>query len=325
LQAALSLLHFASPSFVTATLSARERLLAYRRALPRLPRLERRSLSVRGLSFAIWSSPPVMGAVPLVCVNGGLLFGHELLWPALAPLAQGRQLVFYDQRGRGATAIPPDAGNARIEHDAADLASLRDAIGLRRWDLLGHSWGGGIALLGAERDRAGVRRLVLVSPVGATSAWLAGLHARALHRLGPTQRAVLQQQQADALLRGDPGVHSAYARALYPAWFADAQMAQSFTPPRSESVTGAAIAARLRRDGYDWSGLVRAIEAPTLVLHGERDLLPPSAAHELVALLPHGRLELIPDCGHMPFWEAPGTFFQTVDSFLTQPLPLTPA
>ena len=47
------------------------------------------------------STPPVIGALPLLCINGGLLFDHTLLWPALAALATHRQLIFFDQRGRG--------------------------------------------------------------------------------------------------------------------------------------------------------------------------------------------------------------------------------
>lgn len=298
--------------------SARDRFIAYRRSLPRPPRLHKHVVKVRGLDFATYTTPEVPGATPLVCVNGGLLFDHRLLWPALSPLAQHRQLIFYDQRGRGASAAPPGAQSARIEHDAGDLAALRHALGYRQWDVLGHSWGGGIAVLGTERDQGGVRRLVLVNAVGPRSeSWLPGLHDAALRRLPPTERAVLQHLDPSALHEPNPAVHSAYARAVYPAWFADPEMAQLFAPPRSESRTGAAVAARLRREGYDWTALVRAVHTGTIVIHGAEDLLPPSVARELVALLPKARLALIPKAGHMPFWEAPEPFFAQVDSFLT--------
>jgi proline iminopeptidase len=84
-------------------------------------------------------------------------------------------------------------------------------------------------------------------------------------------------------------------------------------------VTGAAVAARIRREGYDWTSLLRAVSAPTLVIHGDRDLLPPRVAHELLAVIPNARLVLIPGAGHMPFWEAPETFFQIVEEFLSTP------
>lgn len=252
-------------------------------------------------------------------MNGGLLFDHHLLWPALAPLAERRQLVLYDQRGRGASQIPPAAHAARIEHDAGDLPAIRQALGLSRWDVLGHSWGGGLAMLATERDQSAVRRLVLVDSVGPVGNWQNNLLRDALPRLASGDRAILEHIDQQALLAPDPGVHSAYSRAMYSAWFADQSLAAMFSPPRSESRTGAAVAARLRGDGYDWTTLLSAVSVPTLVIHGERDLLPVSVAREIVATLGHARLEIIPDAGHMPFWESPELFFTLIESFLTAP------
>ena len=297
---------------------ARERFIAFRRSQPRAPRLERQEVNVRGLTFAVYSSPPVQGALPLLCVNGGLLFDHSNLWPALAPLSVGRQLIMYDQRGRGDSAAPARPDAARIEDDARDIGFLRRALGIGRWNVLGHSWGGGIALLGAEQDQDATERLVLVDAVGATGSWMSGMQARAVDRLDSSNRAILQRFDDFTLGKPDPGVQSAYSRALYPAWFADAELARLFTAPRSESATGAAVAAQLRRDGYDWRALVRAFRRPALVIHGEQDLLPPSVAEELVSLLPNARLELIPGAGHMPFWEAPERFFDVVSGFLAE-------
>ena len=267
----------------------------------------------------MYSSPEVHGAIPLVCVNGGLLFDHNLLWPALAPLAERRQLILYDQRGRGSSQTPPAAHAARIEHDAGDLPAIREAIGLSQWDVLGHSWGGGLAMLAAERDRGGVRRMVLVDSVGPAGNWQNDLLRDALPRLSAGDRAILERIDQEALLAPDPGVHSAYSRAMHSAWFADASLAAMFAPPRSESRTGAAVAARLRGEGYDWTSLVRAVSVPTLVIHGDRDLLPVRVAREIVATLRNARLEIIPDAGHMPFWESPELFFTLIESFLSTP------
>lgn len=206
-----------------------------------------------------------------------------------------------------------------MEHDAADLPAIREAIGLSRWDVLGHSWGGGLAMLATERDQAAVRRLVLVDSVGPVGNWQANLLRDALPRLSPGDRAVLERIDQQALLAPDPGVHSAYSRAMYSAWFADTSLAEMFSPPRSESQAGAAVASRLRGEGYDWSALLRAVSVPTLVIHGDRDLLPVSVAREIVATLGNARLEIIPDAGHMPFWESPELFFSLTESFLSSP------
>jgi proline iminopeptidase len=282
----------------------------------------------RGLTFAVWTSPPVPDAVPLCCVNGGLLYDHAILWPALAPLAARRQIILYDQRGRGATQAPPGVRAARIEHDAGDLGALRAALGIERWDVLGHSWGGGIAMLGVAEDMAATRRLVLVDPVGVTGDWLPRLHDAALARLrsrAGDAYARLAALDPAALAVPDPAAHTAYARAFYPAWFADAELAAMFSPPRLASPTGAAVAARLRREGYDWTDGLRALSVPSLVLHGEQDVLPAAESSRTISLLPHARLELLADAGHMPFWEAADPFFALVDAFLDAPNVSRPA
>jgi pimeloyl-ACP methyl ester carboxylesterase len=294
----------------------RDEFIAYRRSLGRTPALDRMTVRVRGLDFAVWTSAPVAGALPLLLVNGGLLYDHALLWPALSPLAAGRQVILYDQRGRGESQAPRNPLDARIEDDAEDVGALRRALGIRQWDVLGHSWGGGIAMLGCAGDLAGTRRLVTLNSVGPTSAWMAELHANALARLDGENRATALRLADGALHKPDPAVQSEYARAVYPAWFADPSFATYFTPPEAASPTGAAVLAHLRGEGYHWNEKLRALSTPTLVLHGERDALPVAVAIELAALLPRARLTTIPDAGHMPFWESPERLFPVVSDFL---------
>lgn len=279
-------------------------------------------MRVRGAAFAVFTSPPIEGsATPLVCVNGGMLFDHSMLWPALSPLAATRQIILYDQRGRGASEEGPTPAAATIEDDAADLAALRRALGVRRWDVLGHSWGGGISMLSASIDPAGVRRLVLVDAVGATSEWMAPMRTAALAKLQGAELEAYAAIPDEALGTPDPAIHSAHARAIYPAWFADREFARFFTPPEATSRTGAAVLARLRRHGYDWRDRLRALRVPTLVIHAEQDPFPESASRHLAELLPEARLALVPKSGHMPFWEAPRRFFALVEAFLDAAAP----
>jgi proline iminopeptidase len=157
--------------------------LAFRRTLPRPPRLARQTVRARGIDFAIFTSPPVSNATPIICVNGGMLYDHSMLWPALSPLAANHQVILYDQRGRGASSAPATPADATIDDDAEDVGALRRAIGIRRWDLVGHSWGGGIGMLAAANDPAGVRRMVLIDPVWTTSEWMPVLRQAVLARL----------------------------------------------------------------------------------------------------------------------------------------------
>jgi proline iminopeptidase len=291
--------------------------LAFRKSLPRTPRLERQTVKARGVAFAVFSSPPIDGKPPLVCINGGMLYDHSMLWPALSPLAERRQLILYDQRGRGESSAPANPLDATVHDDAADVGALRRALGIRQWDVLGHSWGGGIAMLAAAADPAGVRRLVLVDAVWPTSAWMAPLRRNVIARLDGAQRDAVAHISEESLGNPDPALHSTYSRAVYPAWFHDREMASRFTPPEALSETGAAVLARLRRDGYDWRPTVRNISAPILVLHGEDDALPLANSADNSYIIPAARREVIPASGHMPFWEAPERLFALIESFLS--------
>jgi proline iminopeptidase len=298
---------------------ALDRFLAFRRTLPPRPPLEALTVRARGLDFAVYRTPPVGSAPPLVCLNGGLLFDHTLLWPTLAPLAATRQLLLYDQRGRGASAVPPGHHRHRIEYDAGDLPALREALGIAQWDVLGHSWGGGIALLGTAQDVAGVRRLVLVDAVGVDSRWMAPLHAAALAVLTGEARARLAALDPGALTHPDLPVHAEYGQAFFPAWFVDQALPARILPSRGSSETGCAAVARLRREGYDWHEQVAGMPVPTLLVHGAADLLPMAEAHRTAGLLREARVVPIPDAGHNPFWEQPALFFGAIEAFLGAP------
>lgn len=295
---------------------ARERFLAFRRKQKKAPALTMEKVRARGLEFAVYRSPSVEGELPLLCINGGLHFGHDVLWPALAPLSSNRQLFFFDQRGRGKSQAPPGARSARIEHDAGDVPAIREALGIDRWNVLGHSWGGGIAMLATAEDQSAVNRLVLVDSAGPTSDWLTRLHPAALARLTGERRDSLARLDPTALHADDIEAHAAYTSALYPAWFADREFAAIFSSPRANSSTGAAVAARLRREGYDWTDQISTIRTPALVVHGDHDLLDPGVAEAIAELIPNSELSIIPQSGHMPFWEAPEVFFTRVENFL---------
>jgi len=236
----------------------------------------------------------------------------------LGPLVAQRQLILYDQRGRGATPAPPGLRAARIEHDAADVAALRVALGVSQWDILGHSWGGGIAMLAAAADAAATRSLTLINAVGATSAWLPPLHALALTRLPEPERARLAEFDPAHLADADPQLHIAYHRAFYPAWFSDTVLGRRLAPPHALSPTGATIAARLRREGYDWREQLRGLDLPTLLLHGTDDLIPPSEADATAALLPRATRLDIAGAGHLPFFEAPAQTFAAIRAHLDE-------
>ncbi len=75
----------------------------------------------------------------------------------------------------------------------------------------------------------------------------------------------------------------------------------------------------LKLQDIDQRDRLRNIDAPTLVLHGERDrFIPPECGRELERLIPRARLQMIADSGHLPHVEQPRTFNQYLETFLKE-------
>jgi pimeloyl-ACP methyl ester carboxylesterase len=181
----------------------------------------------------------------------------------------------------------PRLGRLRAGEMAPWLGRLLDAVGLGPVDVLAHSLGGLVATELAIEQPNRVRRLVLVAPAGI-----------------PCGRGVLA--------RTLPLLEELYdVRTRLPTLVSDAVR----TGPVS-LVHGVA---------YVWERDIRgelgAVQAPTLLVWGERDRLVPAwIAEEWQRLLPRSRLVRLP-CGHVPMWEAPRELATCVLAFLGEQLP----
>jgi proline iminopeptidase len=109
--------------------------------------------------------------VPLLGLHGGPGFTHDTL-TTVDGLASERPVVLYDQLGSGRSDRPGDPDLYRVERYVEEVGLVREALGLDRIHLLGHSWGGTLAISYALTGPAGLASLILASPLVSTSRWL---------------------------------------------------------------------------------------------------------------------------------------------------------
>lgn len=133
--------------------------------------------------------------VPVFCVPG--LSSNSRVFDALGEYRQARArgIVAFDLRGRGLSDITPP-GTYGWEHHAQDLFEAADAMGVERFDLVGHSMGAfvGMTAVSLDRDHR-IRRLVLIDGLGiptqtALTAIVAGIGR--LKNPFPTRDAYIQ-------------------------------------------------------------------------------------------------------------------------------------
>lgn len=123
--------------------------------------------------FRIWyqTNGDLTSAVPLVLVHGGPGIPGNSYLPLMRQLAP-RPTVRYDQLGCGRSDRPNDRSLWNVQTFIDELSALRDALGLNHIHLLGHSWGGMLAIEYLLTRPSGVRSLILSSSLCNTTFWV---------------------------------------------------------------------------------------------------------------------------------------------------------
>lgn len=266
--------------------------------------------------------------LPILVLHGGPDFDHEYLLPDLDRLADLGRLVYYDRRGRGRSYSGRLADDVSMETEVADLDRVRDWTGSPSVALLGHSWGALLALEYAIRHPGRVSHLVLMNAGPVSHADFLDLRRHVSDiRPAEQQKRMDELRSSAAYLAGDLGADAEYHRLHFasavrrPAHLEQVigQLRRGFT---AEGLRAArAIEDRLYQrtwldEDYDLLPQLRQLRIPTLVLHGDQDLVPVEVARRIAGAMPHARLVVLPDCGHFAFLEQPDAVHAAVTEFL---------
>lgn len=272
---------------------------------PHPPADELHTVSACGQRFRVAVRPGDPGRAPLLLCNG-IGASLELLTPfvdALAALDGAPPIIRFDVPGIGESPLP------RLPYHMTTLApavaGLLDALGHERADVLGISWGGGLAQQLAVQRRRRVRRLVLVA-TGTGSVMV------------PARPGVLAKLLTPRRHR-DPD----YARSVAGELYGGSMRAD---PDRAARLLHAATRTGPKRGyyyqllaGWGWTSLplLPWIDRPTLILAGDDDPIVPTANARLMhRLLPRSTLHVYPG-GHLALLTEPDPLAQRVHEFLT--------
>jgi proline-specific peptidase len=264
------------------------------------------------------------GGLPLVLLHGGPGSTHLGL-TLLEPLADERRLVLYDQLGCGNSSQPSDPSLWTVELFLSELANLRDELGLGRIHLLGHSWGGMLALEYALTQPDGLESLVLSSTLSSARCWEEeALRLRA--KLPPEILAVLERHEEAGTVH-DPEYAEAtmefYRRHLCRLDPWPPILEEIFRKTRTEVYETMWGANEMRPTGVlaDWdvTARLREITVPALVLCGRYDEATPGQA-ETIANGLGGESELVvfENSAHVSLIEETEQYLATVRGFLAR-------
>jgi proline iminopeptidase len=265
---------------------------------------------------------------PVIVLHGGPDFDHTYFLPELDRLSSFLRLIYHDQRGRGQSAQNVLPRDVSIESEVEDIERVRVFFGLESVVILGHSWGGVLALEYALRYPHRVTHLILLNTAPASHADYVLLREEMARMRAPEDLRELQARSATPAFRdGEPDAVAAYYRVHFRSTVKQPAQLDSIVQRLRASFTqegirkARAIEQRLYEqtwfsNDYDLLPALKHLSIPTLVLHGDYDFIPVECAAHITAAIPGARLVLLRDCGHFSFLECPEQVRQAILSFL---------
>jgi 2-hydroxymuconate-semialdehyde hydrolase len=229
-------------------------------------------------------------------------------WRLVMPkLARNRRVIAPDMLGFGYSARPEDQTYNRerwVEHAIGVL----DELGLEQVDLVGNSFGGGLALALAIEHPQRVRRLVLMGSVGVSFPITKGLdEVWGYEPSLDTMRRLMDVFAYDKSLLTEELAEMRYQASVRPGF--QESFAAMFPAPRQRWVDNLAS----REED------IRALPHETLILHGREDeVIPLEASLKLAELIDRAQLHVFGRCGHWTQIEHASRFARLVNDFLSE-------
>jgi len=227
---------------------------------------------------------------PLVLLHGGVCTIEVCLGKIRAPLAKSWKTIAIEQQGHGRTA---DIDRPlSIEQLAEDTAALLRQLKIRNADFLGYSMGGAIALQIALKHPDLVRKVIVIGTAYNNDGLIPGL----VENFKTMKPEDIPQQFRDAYAKTAPD-------------------------PKQWPTLVAKIKNMLPATKGLRPEEVKSINAPTLVMIGDADIVRPEHAVEMFRLLPHGQLAVLPASTHFAPMERAGWVSSMTRAFLQAPMP----
>jgi len=257
---------------------------------------------------------------PIVIVHGGPVLEHGYLLPHLEPLAKDYELIFYDQRLSGRSAGTAEPESVRVANFVDDIEALRQELGLGPIHLMGHSWGGMLAMRYAIRYSDNLRSLILLDSMAASSElWHAEEAALGERITAEAKVGITAFQETAAFRRREPEAIATMLRMSFRSQFTDptnAALLELFVPDDYVSRSSQFGAMMVDLESFDFHADLAGVTVPALVLYGADEPGATLGGAAIAAALPNDIHTLISGSGHFPFIENPAAFLEAVRSFL---------
>jgi proline iminopeptidase len=245
-------------------------------------------------------------ATPVILANGGPGSSHIYMiqndvWTRLS---KTRQIVFYDQRGTGkSTRLKPDASQ-EMAAQIADLEAVRAKFGFQKFDLVGDSYGGFLAMAYAAAHPEHIEKLIVSDSASPNMTTLVRVLSQVFPDVTPERGTTPDEQ-----------MRHHFRMLFYSEEKRDAYLAGTKDLGYNPQV-GAAVSRSAAK--LDLTPALPKFNFPTLVITGRYDMnVAPVNAWNIYKAIPGAKFVVFARSGHLPSYEEPDKYVEVVDAFLS--------
>jgi proline iminopeptidase len=229
-------------------------------------------------------------------------------------IAQHRQVIFYDQRGTGASPLSNPSAPQTMDSQVADLDAVRDHLHLAKIDLCGDSFGGLLVIAYAAAHPEHVHQLIISDGLASWDS-IVHLFPQVFPDKLEAQSAAAKSSTATPEAQAQQGLRDHFGMIFYSPEKLARYMANApdlgFSPATGEAVGTATT-------HVDYTAALAKFNFPTLVINGRYDMnVAPLTAYRMAKAIPNAKLVIFEQSGHLPSYEEPEKYIQVLNDFLT--------
>jgi pimeloyl-ACP methyl ester carboxylesterase len=246
------------------------------------------------------------GSGPLVLLlHGGPGLGFDYLRDLADELAEENDVAWYQQRGQEPSAAE---GPYTVAADVADAGRVLDALDWQQAYVVGHSWGGHLALHVALAMPDRLQGVLAVDPLGSVGDGRWPEFDEEIFRRTPEAVRARARELDELSMAGkvDDELALEGFRLVWPAYFADPERAPPMPELRLASKRSAEMVPSIQAELPKLEEGLPAIRVPVGFVHGSRSPMPLAASTDAAERIPGAWVEVVEGAGHFVWVEAPG-------------------
>ncbi len=242
---------------------------------------------------------------PVLLLHGGPGLGFDYLRDLADELAQENDVAWYQQRGLAPSA---SEGPFTVAADVGDAGRVLDALGWDNAYVVGHSWGGHLALHVAEALPERLLGVLAVDPLGSVGDGRWPEFDEEMFRRTPEEMRGRARELDELIMEGaaDDKLALEQMRLVWPAYFADPKQAPPMPELRVASERSAQMGRSILAELPVLEAALPRIGMPVGFVHGSQSPMPVGASTDAAELIPGAWVEVVDGAGHFVWVEAPG-------------------